>query len=126
MTVRLHLIAVFMLCTFHVSRRIFEIAPNAIELFPKFKDIPPNERENDEDYRHHALQVVEAVQLAVQTLDDLPGLTMVLHDLGSVHSLHGVYDPHFDVSRAWPVLSSSTNLPRYCFIRTSDNPPQFP
>ncbi len=81
-----------------VLRRLFDIAPVAIELFPKFRDVPADERESNETYSQHALQVVEAVQLAVQSLDDLPGLFMILKDLGSVHCLHNVQDAHFEVS----------------------------
>ncbi len=83
----------------HIFCRIFDLAPGVYELFPQFRDVPANERESNEAYRHHSLQVVEAVQLAVQSLDDITGLFMVLKDLGSVHSLHNVQDPHFDVSK---------------------------
>ena len=60
--------------------------------------MPENERDSNEAYQSHALQVVEAVALAVDSLDDMPGLSMILKDLGSVHSVLGVQDAHFDVS----------------------------
>ena len=76
---------------------IFEIAPGAIALFPKFKDLSVEEREENQHYCEHAFRVVEAVGLAVGFLDDLDTLEGVLQDLGSVHLMHGVQDPHFEV-----------------------------
>ena len=77
--------------------RIFEIAPEALQLFPNFRDVPMEQLENDECFRAHALQVTEAVSLAVSALDDLPSLVLVLKDLGAAHSAHGIQGPHFDV-----------------------------
>ena len=57
-----------------------------------------DELENNEDFRAHALQVTEAVSLAVSFLQDIPGLFSVLKDLGSVHTVYGIQDAHFDVS----------------------------
>ena len=68
-------------------------------MFPKFVDLDVSEREQDETYRAHALQVTEAVGLAVSALDDPDSLCMVLNDLGSVHSMYGIQDAHFDVRR---------------------------
>lgn len=96
--------------------RIFEIAPEAIQLFPKFRDVPAIERESDENFRGHALQVMEAVSLAVSSLDDIPSLCLVLKDLGSLHCAYGVQDAHFEVSEVSTLvpksfISSSIVLP---------------
>ena len=79
------------------SHRIFEIAPEAIKLFPKFADVPPKELEKNEHFRHHALQVVEAVELAISMLQDVDDLRDVLISLGSIHVSMGLQDVHFDV-----------------------------
>lgn len=60
--------------------------------------MPKEDLEENEDFRAHALQVTEAVALAVSSLDDLDGLNSVLKDLGSVHCTHGIVDEHFAVS----------------------------
>lgn len=80
------------------SSRLFEVTPGAIALFPKFADVPPEEREENEDYKDHALRVVEAIGLAISMLDDEAAVKDVLVDLGTVHCKHSVQDPHFDVS----------------------------
>lgn len=69
-----------------------------MQLFPKFQDIPQEELKDSEPFRAHALNVTEAVDLAVSTLCDLPSLYLILKDLGSVHCGQGLQDPHFDVS----------------------------
>ena len=66
-------------------------------MFPKFVDVPAEDLEANEDYRRHALQVVEAVGLAIGMLDDAAALEEVLENLGSAHCNHKVEDPHFDV-----------------------------
>ena len=71
-------------------------------LFPKFRDIPSDMLKDNEDFRAHALNVTETVDLAVSSLDDLPSLYDVLKDLGCVHWVHGIQDPHFDVS--WIII----------------------
>ena len=76
---------------------IFEIEPDAIALFPKFRDVPPEKREEDSAFRDHALKVVEAIGLAVSFLGDTDTLETVLQDLGSVHVRHGIQDVHFEV-----------------------------
>ena len=78
--------------------RIFEIAPGAVQSFPKFRDLPKDEMYSSEPLRAHALNVTEAVDMAVSSLDDIPGLLSVLKDLGSVHCPYGIQDAHFDVS----------------------------
>lgn len=83
---------------FSCSRRIFEIAPEAIQLFPKFEKIPPKELEKNEQFQHHALQVVEAVDLAISMLQEVDDLRDVLISLGSIHVSMGLQDVHFDVS----------------------------
>ena len=79
-------------------QRLFELAPQAVGMFPKFRNVPINELEDNEYYRAHALQVVEAVGLAISFLDELNELKTVLRDLGSVHCKNELQDAHFDVS----------------------------
>ena len=61
--------------------------------------MPVEEREENKLYREHAFRVVEAVGLAISFLNDLDSLEGVLEDLGSVHAIHGVQDPHFEVKK---------------------------
>ena len=79
--------------------RIFEICPHAIALFP-FKDVAKEDWGENEAFRAHGLQVTEAVELAVSSLDDLDGLYCILKDLGSVHCKYGILDEHFAVSQS--------------------------
>ena len=69
-------------------------------MFPNFRDVPMEQLEEDESFRAHALQVTEAVSLAVSALDDVPSLALVLKDLGAAHSAHGIQAPHFNVRAA--------------------------
>lgn len=78
--------------------RLFKIAPGAVKLFPKFADVELEDLEKDESYRSHALSVMQAVQLAVSSIDDLDGLFSTLKDLGTVHTGLGIQDIHFLVS----------------------------
>ena len=80
---------------FHCS--ILEIAPQAIALFPKFRDVPSEDREENADFRKHAYTVVDAIGLAVSFLDDTDTLEGVLSDLGSTHVKYGIQDAHFEV-----------------------------
>ena len=93
--------------------RIFEIAPAAIQLFPKFKDVPIENLEKNEDFRHHALQVPEAVGLAVSYLGDLESLYSVLKDLGALHADFGIQDAHFEVSTSYNTGVGNHNLLLY-------------
>ena len=78
---------------------ILELAPAAIALFPKFKDVPEHLREQDENFRKHGYTVVDAVGLAVSFSDDLDTLEGVLVDLGSTHAKYGIQDAHFEVKK---------------------------
>lgn len=71
-------------------------------MFKSFKDLPLDELPENEDFRAHALQVTEAISLAVSTLDDLEALSGILKELGEAHSAHNLKDAHFDVSQIWP------------------------
>lgn len=66
-------------------------------MFPKFRDVPAEKREEDSAFRDHSLKVVEAIGLAVSFLGDTDTLETVLQDLGSVHVTHGLQDVHFEV-----------------------------
>lgn len=78
--------------------RIFEIAPHAQKLFKNFSEVTMEEIEENEHFRHHALQVTESVSLAVATLDDMDDLVGILKSLGAAHSPHGLQNAHYDVS----------------------------
>jgi hypothetical protein len=78
--------------------RVFTISPEAQELFSKFSNVPFDELPGSEQFSSHALQLAETLTLAVTSLDDLEGLSLVLKDLGAAHSDRELKDVHFDVS----------------------------
>jgi hemoglobin-like flavoprotein len=67
-------------------------------LFKKFKEVTVEEMEENEHFRAHALQVTEAVSLAVATLDDMDDLVAILKQLGGAHAPYGLQSAHYDVS----------------------------
>lgn len=79
----------------NMFERLFQIAPLAVMLFPKFANVPVEKLKYDENYRSHATSVMQAVQLAVSSIDDLDGLFSTLRDLGTVHTGLGIQDIHF-------------------------------
>jgi hemoglobin-like flavoprotein len=64
--------------------RLFEIDPSARALF-RATNMPEQRR-----------KVIEALSLALQSLDDLDALTPTLDDLGRRHQRYGVTDAHYD------------------------------
>lgn len=64
--------------------RLFEIDPSARALF-RATDMPEQRR-----------KVIEALSLALQSLDDLEALTPTLEDLGRRHERYGVAAAHYD------------------------------
>ena len=64
--------------------RLFEIDPSARALF-RATDMPEQRR-----------KVIEALSLALQSLDDLAALTPTLEDLGRRHQRYGVAAAHYD------------------------------
>ena len=64
--------------------RLFEIDPSARALF-RATDMPEQRR-----------KVIEALSLALQSLDDLDALTPTLEDLGRRHQRYGVTAAHHD------------------------------
>jgi hemoglobin-like flavoprotein len=64
--------------------RLFEIDPSARELF-RATNMPEQRR-----------KVIEALSLALQSLDDLDALTPTLEDLGRRHQRYGVTAAHYD------------------------------
>jgi hemoglobin-like flavoprotein len=69
--------------------RLFEIDPSARALF-RATNMPEQRR-----------KVIEALSLALQSLDDLDALTPTLDDLGRRHRRYGVTAAHYDsVGRA--------------------------
>jgi hemoglobin-like flavoprotein len=64
--------------------RLFEIDPSARALF-RATDMPEQRR-----------KVIEALSLALQSLDDLAALTPTLEELGRRHQRYGVAAAHYD------------------------------
>src|SRR5215813_6314743 len=64
--------------------RLFEIDPTARALF-RVTDMPEQRR-----------KVIEALSLALQSLDDLDALTPTLEELGRRHQRYGVTAAHYD------------------------------
>ena len=64
--------------------RLFEIDPSARALF-RATDMPEQRR-----------KVIEALSLALQSLDDLQALTPTLEELGRRHGRYGVTAAHYD------------------------------
>ena len=64
--------------------RLFEIDPSARALF-RATNMPEQRR-----------KVIEALSLALQSLDDLDALTPTLDDLGRRHQRYGVTAAHYD------------------------------
>ena len=64
--------------------RLFEIDPSARALF-RATDMPEQRR-----------KVIEALSLALQSLDDLEALASTLEDLGRWHQRYGVAAAHYD------------------------------
>ena len=64
--------------------RLFEIDPTARALF-RVTDMPEQRR-----------KVIEALSLALQSLDDLDALTPTLEELGRRHQRYGVTTAHYD------------------------------
>jgi len=70
---------------------IFEIAPQALELF-SFKDEP--DLYKSEKLKKHAMGVMRAVEAAVM---DFSGMQTALKDLGAKHVPRGILPEHYDV-----------------------------
>ena len=77
-------------------KRIFEIAPGALELF-SFRDVPAPELYESAKLKSHALKVMNTVGVAVSMLDDVPALLPVLEGLGKKHVDYGVVPAHYEV-----------------------------
>lgn len=75
-------------------KRIFEIAPEALQLFP-FKNEP--DVYESEGFKKHALNVMVNVGKAVDGLNDLEALVPVLTALGKRHVGYGVKKEHYAV-----------------------------
>ena len=74
--------------------KIFEIAPEALQLFP-FKDEP--DLAESPKLKKHAMSVMNTVDAAVKGLADLDKLVPVLQGLGKRHVGYGVLPAHYDV-----------------------------
>merc|ERR1712127_94479 len=74
--------------------KIFEIAPEALQLF-SFRD-EPNLAESPK-LKKHAMSVMNTVDVAVKGLADLDKLVPVLQGLGKRHVGYGVLPAHYDV-----------------------------
>lgn len=77
-------------------KRIFEIAPGALEMF-SFKDEPAEGLYASEKFLTHARKVIRTVGVAVDGLGNLDALVPVLKGLGARHVGYGVAAAHYDV-----------------------------
>lgn len=77
-------------------KRIFEIAPAAIALFP-FKDEPADAIYESATFKGHAAKVMGTVDKAVSLLTEVPTLLPVLEGLGARHKGYGVIAAHYDI-----------------------------
>mmetsp|Transcript_21778 Transcript_21778/g.37186 ORF Transcript_21778/g.37186 Transcript_21778/m.37186 type:complete len:166 (+) Transcript_21778:47-544(+) len=75
-------------------KRIFEIAPGALQLF-SFKD-EKNLYESPA-LKKHAITVMKTVGVAVGGLGDLTALVPILTELGRKHVGYGVLPEHYDI-----------------------------
>lgn len=75
-------------------KRIFDIAPEALQLF-SFRE-EPNIYES-EALKHHAISVLSTVGAAVAGLGDLQKLVPILEDLGKRHVNYGVKAEHYNI-----------------------------
>lgn len=75
-------------------KHIFEIAPEALQLFP-FKD--EADLYESSALKAHGVKVVTTVGTAVGSLEQLGALVPVLQALGKKHVGYGVLPPHYDV-----------------------------
>lgn len=75
-------------------KRIFEIAPEALQLF-SFKDEP--DLYESAALKKHGVLVVSTVGKAVAGLKDLEKLAPVLKNLGKAHAGKGIVAAHYDV-----------------------------
>jgi len=75
-------------------RNIFELAPNALDLYP-FK----NERDlyNSEKLKSHGVRVVTVVGAAVDKIEELDMLALTLTELGMKHVGYGAKPAHYDI-----------------------------
>lgn len=75
-------------------KHIFDLAPQAIELFPfRFDD----DLEHSPMLKTHAIGVVNTVSVAVGLLRDLGKLVPILEDLGARHIGYGVAAEHYPI-----------------------------
>merc|ERR1711970_897167 len=75
-------------------KRIFELAPAALELFSFKQEVNMYESEK---FLKHARSVITTVGVAVAGLDDIGALVPVLQALGKRHVGYGVQAAHYDV-----------------------------
>ncbi|CAK0848411.1 unnamed protein product [Prorocentrum cordatum] len=75
-------------------RQIFDIAPEALQLFPFGED--PDLYDNPK-LKGHGVKVVTMVDAVIKGVRDLEGLKPTLQDLGLRHVGYGVLPPHYDV-----------------------------
>lgn len=80
------------------SPRLFTEHPEMQQLF-SFKDVEGIDKlKDDERFQNQARRVMEMVGSAVEGLDDVPALAVVLKTLGSTHVKYNVKEEHYGVS----------------------------
>ena len=77
-------------------RTLFAQTPAALQLFPKFKDLPPQELYESKALLTHASGVIGTLDAGVGLLSDLDTLVPILTGLGKRHAGYGVIPAHYD------------------------------
>ncbi|XP_057369766.1 neuroglobin-like [Daphnia carinata] len=73
----------------------FHAHPEYKEKFKKFTDIPADKLIENRAFQVHAMSVMNAVTMVVDTLDDVPKLVNALKNLGTSHGRHNIQVSHF-------------------------------
>ncbi|KAK4020173.1 neuroglobin [Daphnia magna] len=73
----------------------FHAHPEYKEKFKKFADISADKLIENRAFQVHAMSVMNAVTMVVDTLDDVPKLVKELKNLGASHGRHNIQVSHF-------------------------------
>ncbi|KAK3732557.1 hypothetical protein QZH41_017846 [Actinostola sp. cb2023] len=85
----------YTLTSLEIVCRLFAEHPESQELFP-FRDVEGLDKLKEDDrFKFQAKRVMEMVGAAVDGLDDLPSLSIVLKDLGARHVAWNVKEHHY-------------------------------
>lgn len=82
----------------HRFYRLFKTYPTYQLLFNAFRNTPENELKSTKEFLRHATSVAEAVNKAIEVLDDSEKLVPLLIAVGKSHVKRNVTPEHFAVS----------------------------